>query len=391
MARRTIPLLDVDRGLSTREATLSPADVPGSARDWSVRTRTLEGGLSDGVDVVEVATGPLRLVLLPTRGMGIWKAWWGELEIAWQAPARGPIHPKFVPLMEPGGLGWLRGFDELLCRCGLESNGAPEWDEHGQLVWPLHGRIANLPAHELAVTIDGDRGEVSVRGVVDETRLFGRKLRLVTMTTVRPDAPVIRVRDEVSNLSGEPGELELLYHVNFGRPIVEPGTRLAAPVRELSPRDSRAATRLRDPEDWARHGPGEPLRREEVFYAELHAGEDGRTRALLVAPEKARGASLVWDAAALPCFTLWKNPQPAADAYVTGLEPGTNYPNRRSFEKLRQRVVPLAAGESRRFELDLEIHPDRESVAKAEADVARITAGRTPLVHRDVLPRFAPL
>ena len=62
---------------------------------------------------------------------------------------RGPVHPKFVPLAEPSGVGWLDGFDELLCRCGLVSNGAPEFDERGQLRYGLHGRIANLPARKV--------------------------------------------------------------------------------------------------------------------------------------------------------------------------------------------------------------------------------------------------
>ncbi len=388
MTRRTFTLQDVDRNVSTRETLLSPADVPGPARAWSVRKRTLAGGLREGVDVVEVECGPLRATLLPTRGMGIWKAWWGDLELGWQAPTRGPVNPAFVPLLEPGGRGWLRGFDELLCRCGLESNGAPEWDERGQLAWPLHGRIANLPAHELAVTVDGDSGEIAVRGVVDESCLFGSKLRLISTTTVRPGEPRLQVRDEVVNLSAEPGELELLYHVNFGRPIVEPGARLVTPAKEIAPRDAPAASRLREQE---RYGPPEPGRREEVFYAELFSAEDGRTRALLIAANGTRGVSLVYDARSLPCFTQWKNPQMAADGCVTGLEPGTNFPNRRSFEKLRGRIVALAPGERRSFALDVEIHPDRDGVARAESEVARIAASRAPIVHSDAHPRFAPL
>ena len=47
-----------------------------------------------------------------------------------------PVHPAFVPIAEPSGVGWLSGFDELMCRCGLESNGAPDFDERGQLAFP---------------------------------------------------------------------------------------------------------------------------------------------------------------------------------------------------------------------------------------------------------------
>ena len=41
----------------------------------------------------------------------------------------GPVHPKFVDLSVRGGLGWLTGFDEWLCRCGLAWNGPPGDDD----------------------------------------------------------------------------------------------------------------------------------------------------------------------------------------------------------------------------------------------------------------------
>ena len=103
--------------------------------------------------------------------MGLWKASLGEVQLGWRSPVSGPVHPALVNLADEGGLGWLRGFDELLCRCGLESNGAPEYNANGTLRYGMHGRIANTPAHNVQVTIDGDTGEIAVVGIVDETRL----------------------------------------------------------------------------------------------------------------------------------------------------------------------------------------------------------------------------
>ena len=117
----------------------------------------LKSGLSAGVEMVTLDTGKLKIHVLPTRGMSIWKAEFGNEPIGWKSPVRGPVHPSHVPLMEPGGLGWLDGFDELLVRCGLESNGAPEHDaETGRLMYPLHGRIGNKPAYKVELTVDGD-------------------------------------------------------------------------------------------------------------------------------------------------------------------------------------------------------------------------------------------
>ena len=91
-----------------------------------------------------------------------------------------------MPLAEPSGLGWLDGFDELLVRCGLESNGAPEFDATtGRLQHPLHGRIANKPAHTCQVTFDPESREIAVTGVVEETRFLITKLRLTTTITTK--------------------------------------------------------------------------------------------------------------------------------------------------------------------------------------------------------------
>ena len=179
MASKTWTLTDIDEGVFVDGISISPNDVDGAATGYSVAKRTLRGGLQDGVDVIEVDNGQFRFTIIPTRGMGIWKASLGDLRLQWNSPVKGPVHPGFVSLMEPSGLGWLDGFDELLVRCGLESNGAPEFNDNGTVRYGLHGKIANQPAHKVEVTVDGDSGEISLTGVVNETRLFFNKLYLM--------------------------------------------------------------------------------------------------------------------------------------------------------------------------------------------------------------------
>ena len=122
-------LTDVAAGKYEEKLTITPPDVGGKADGYSIVKKTLRGGLADGVDTITIDNGKFSFIVLPTRGMSIWKAWLNDAEIGWQSPVHGPVHPKYVPLNEPSGLGWLDGFDELLVRCGLESNGAPEFDE----------------------------------------------------------------------------------------------------------------------------------------------------------------------------------------------------------------------------------------------------------------------
>jgi hypothetical protein len=73
----------------------------------------------------------------------------------------------------------------------------------------------------------------------------------------------------------------------------------------------------------------------------------------------------------------------AADGYVTGLEPATHYPNGKTFEKEKGRVVALAPGETRRFDITIEAHTDAASVAAAEKAVAAIQGNVVPELCRE--------
>jgi hypothetical protein len=90
--------------------------------------------------------------------------------------------------------------------------------------------------------------------------------------------------------------------------------------------------------------------------------------------------SVLVDRAQLPCYTLWKNTTTSPDGYATGLEPATNFPNRRTFEGQRGRVVRLQPGGRVRFALGLEIHAGPGEVAAAEKQVAALQAGTEPRV-----------
>ncbi|MHB0958406.1 MAG: aldose 1-epimerase family protein [Pirellulaceae bacterium] len=356
-------------GTFVEQACVTPEMVRGPLAGYRIDKRRLYGGLSDGVDVVRVDNGVLSFDILPTRGMGLWKAWIDGLCIGWNSPVRGPVHPSFVPLSDPGGLGWLDGFDELLVRCGLESNGAPDFSPSGQLRYGLHGRIANKPAHQLDVRVDGETGEIAVTGVVDETRFHFFKLRMTTTVTTRVGQTGLEIRDTIENLSGSSTDIQLLYHINFGPPLLGPGAQVVAPVKTLVPRTPLAAAAL---PEWSRYPQPQASCQEQVYFFELLADDQQRTAVLLKDAQAARGVSLQFNTRQLPCFTLWKNPTAEADGYVTGLEPATNFPNPRSFEQQQGRIVSLPPGGKCTFDLQLEIHPTAADVARIEQQIAAL-------------------
>ncbi len=382
MAETTWTLTNWADHTFVEQLEVTPQLVGGAAQGYRIHKQRLQGGLSDGVDVVHVDNGTLSFDVLPTRGMGLWKASLGGESVGWNSPVRGPVHPAFVPLADPSGLGWLDGFDELLVRCGLESNGAPVFDERGHLKYGLHGRIGNKPAHQVELRVDGETGEITLLGIVDEVRFHFFKLRMFTTIKTKVGQPWLEIRDTVQNLSASPTQIQLLYHINVGPPLLQPGARVVAPVRTLVPRNPRAVEGLAR---WSTYEAPVAGSEEQVYFFDLQADQQQRSAVLLKNAQSERGVSVQFDRQQLPCFTLWKNQIAEADGYVTGLEPATNYPNPRSFEERQGRVVPLSPGSSCSFDLRLEVHPTAADVARMEQYIQGLCR-QQPTIHDQPQP-----
>jgi hypothetical protein len=382
-------LTDVVRDLWVENFTVSASHLGlSSPHPWTITKRVLRGGRRDGVDLVQIDNGALSVAIVPTRGMGLWKGQYRADPLGWRSPVRdGPINPAFVNLAHWGGLGWLEGFDELMVRCGLENVGPPYSD--GDRTYTLHGKIANLPASYLAVHIDeGPPLALTVEGHVEESRLFGPHVRLETRVTTVPGANRLTVRDEYVNLKDSPCEFQVLYHWNFGPPYLEEGARFAAPAGVVAPRDARAAEGI---DCFPVYDGPEPGFAEQAYYFELHASpEDGRTLALLRNRAGDRGVALRFATSQLPCFTLWKNTGGLADGYVTGLEPGTSYPNTTPFERSHGRVPVLSAGGRYVAETTLEVLASADAVAAVERAIEAIQRQGDCAVLRAPTALYAP-
>jgi hypothetical protein len=399
MAEKAWVLTDVARGIwhETFERKGAELGLSSEAARCSIQKRVLRSGLQEGVDWLELDNGALKLAIVPTRGMGIHQGSYRGIFLGWKSPVRGPVHPKFVRLEERNGLGWLTGFDEWIVRCGLDSNGAPGpdvvLDNNGNpttIQLNLHGRIANIPAHFVQVRVaESPPYTLEVVGEVEETMMFGPHLRMRSTIRTVPNASWFVIEDEVWNMRAVEGELELLYHCNFGQPFLEEGAQLVVPIKEMAPRDRRATEGVDHFNTYAAPTPGYI---EQVYWYELLG--DPQTKQTLAMLRNARGdlaAVLRWNLRELPYFTQWKNTAAEADGYVTGLEPGTNLPNTRRFERERNRVVKLGPGELYRASLRVEILDSAVAVTRAEQEIQRLQGLRAPTVHRQPVPQYSPV
>jgi galactose mutarotase-like enzyme len=178
----------------------------------------------------------------------------------------------------------------------------------------------------------------------------------------------------------------LLYHINLGSPLLAPGSKLHAPIRELAPRDAHSAT---DIATWSSYAAAQAGSQEFAHFAQLASDDQGQTLVLLELPGGEQGVSLAFNHRQLPCFTLWKSQRLPGDGYVTGLEPGINFPNVKRFEQQQGRVARLEPGETRQFEFELHAHENVASVRQAAAKVATLAAQVTPQIRAQPKPGWS--
>jgi galactose mutarotase-like enzyme len=367
--------------------TLSQRDLPQiKTGPWSVRQTVLHGGKQEGVELITIDNGKLLITLIPTRGMSLLEVRSGALRLGWDSPVKEVVHPQFVDLESRGGLGWLDGFNEGMVRCGLEFAGHPGRDEFvdntgakAEMNLTLHGKIGNLPASEVEVVVDRvPPHRIRVRGIVPERSFHGPKLELAAEVSTIPGSDTFRIDDAVTNHGAAPQEFQLIYHANFGTPLLEKGATVVAPVARIAPMNDHAARAIDQYSTY--DGPTAGFI-EQVYLITPLADEAGRTRVLLRNAAKDQGASITWSTRELPYWTLWKNTAAEDDGYVTGLEPGTGFPFNRKVERQFGRVPKLSPGETRRFSLEFGLHAGREAVAEVAGWISGLARGREPQVE----------
>ncbi|MFO1004483.1 MAG: aldose 1-epimerase family protein [Planctomycetaceae bacterium] len=356
--------------------------MPGN-HDWGIRWTVLEEGTSAGVELFELKNGPLTVWASPTRGMGIWKAEYKGIPIGWDSPVRRLTHPRYVDLKSRNGLGFLDGFNELLCRCGMAFNGPPGIDSGAKSPiesdLTLHGRIANLPAHDREIDVEEKTSTLRLTGIVDECTMFGPQLRLESTVRTAVGSNAFEVIDEVTNVGGSPTEFQMLYHNNFGEPFLDGGAKIVCPSAEVAPRDQRAAEGIATYDTCLEPTPGYA---EQVYYYRLIGDEVGDTVVLLRNAAGDLGLSLRFSTRQLPCFVTWKCTQSERDGYVVGLEPATNFPNHKSFERKMGRVISLESGQTYTMKLKFAIHTSKPEVAAVEKEIAQLQSRQQPVIHQ---------
>jgi outer membrane protein OmpA-like peptidoglycan-associated protein len=235
-------LLDTDKPaenwrITSQDLGLKP-DKP-----FSVGMRILHGGRQEGVSIVDIDTGAMRISVVPTRGMNVLEAVSGDVRLGWRSPVSEVVNPAFIELNGRGGLGWLEGFNEMVTRCGYEWVGHPGMDKGVML--PLHGLAANIPASKVVLSIDEEPPyTIRLKGDLKEQAFKLVNFVIATELSTEAGAQQFSLHDTLTNQGDYPKEYEALYHSNFGPPLLDPGAGFSAPVQQVSPFNDRARPEL---------------------------------------------------------------------------------------------------------------------------------------------------
>lgn len=334
--------------------------ISSAAQLGGIETSVLDNGAGRGTRIAWINTGTgLRYKVVIDRAMDIADAFYNQHSLAWLSHVGITSAQPF----SNHGMDWIKTFGGgLITTCGLSHVGGPESDEFGER--GLHGGVSNLPAEiESIIQPDPARGqmEMSITGRIKQTQVFGPSLELKRTISGSIGKPSIKIHDEIINVANTPAPVMLLYHVNFGWPLVDEGTDILwngtwkTPVKD--PKIFRQGNNFKQcPSPMDEHNGGG----EEVAVIDPHADNQGKCSCGLHNKKLGIAVALHFSKEQLPWLTNWQHW--GKGEYVTGIEPGTNPPIGQAKARKENQLTFLAPGERKEYDLELEVMDGEKNI-----------------------------
>ncbi len=334
--------------------------ISNSAQLGGIETSVIDNGPGKGSRIAWFNTGSgLRFKVVIDRAMDIADAFFNQHSIAWLSHAG-----ITTPVLSDKGLDWLRTFGGgLFTTCGLSHVGGPETDEFGER--GLHGKVSNLKA-ELESVIQPDpiagKMEMSITGRVNESQVLGPNLELKRTISATLGHSTIRIHDEVLNKGNTAAPHMLLYHFNFGWPLVDEGANLIW-KGNWKPREGNSNKIFKEGNNFYKCQP--PLDEhngtgEEAAIIDIAADDSGFCNCGIHNPAIGLAVFLKFQKEQLPWLTNWQHW--GKGEYVTGLEPGTNPPIGQAKARADNELIFLGPGEARSYELQIDVLASEDEI-----------------------------
>lgn len=296
-------------------------------------------GKARGSRGIRVKCGDLSFTVLPDRCMDIAYCEYKGLPMSFDADC-GIVSPAYFNERD-----YSRSFTAgLLTTCGLSNIGASCTDEG--TFYCQHGLISSMPACDVSINRfwKDDEYFITISGRMKQTILFGEKLELLRTITVKLGENKINIHDEVVNNGFAREVLMLLYHMNFGYPLIDDGTILETNAENLRARDDEAQKGICNAHQFC---VPQHEYKEQVFYHD--SVENSYVK--IINEKLGIICEISYDSENLPFLIEWK--QMGEGDYVLGVEPGTNPPEGRKAEREKGRLKYIEAGERKQFDLTI--------------------------------------
>lgn len=329
--------------------------ISNAAQIGGIETSVIDNGAGRGTRIAWINTGTgLRYKIVIDRAMDIADAFYQHHSLAWLSYS-GITSPQ--PFSDKG-LDWLRTFGGgLLTTCGLSHVGGPEADDYGER--GIHGLISNIPA-EIESIIQPDplngKMEMSITGRMRESKVFGPSLELKRTISGTLGKPYLHIHDEVTNKSNTPAPHMILYHFNFGWPLVDEGADIVWNGEYHLPGRTGDGLIFNSKNNFHKCPPPLEIHRatgEAVAFININADENGDCIAGLYNNELGFAVRVKFRKDQLPWLTNWQHW--GFGEYVTGIEPGTHPPIGQAKARKQNELIFLEPGESRTYDVTLEV------------------------------------
>ncbi len=295
----------------------------------------LQDGKGDGMHFLNVRNGlGLDVWISLDRAGDVSRATFKGDNMSYFSPC-GYVSPKYYDGI---GAGFLKSFTAgLFTTCGLTAVGSPCTDDGEEL--PLHGNISNIPAELCG--IEENETELTVKLKVRDTAIFGRKLVLCRTYKFSYIDNSFEVIDTVTNEAQVTSPYMILYHCNFGYPLLCEDSIVKVPNNSFVARNSHAEKFI----DTALKMEKPQADFEECCYYFDVKENNGIAKAGIYNEKIDKGVVLSYNKSALSCFTEWK--MMGKTEYVLGLEPGNCTPDGRDVLRKNGTLEFIDSGESK--------------------------------------------
>ena len=275
-----------------------------------IRRYMLLDGREDGIKVVEINNGNLRLMLNESKALDIMQCWHKGENVSFIS--KNGFTKRECPFLKrfEGG---------MLYTVGLDSAGGREGFEP-------HGSLHNIPARVVSLVCNEEKIEVVAE--IEDTALFGKNLTLIRKISTIICGDAITIEDTLINNGTKDEDFCLLYHINIGYPMLDEGVRICFDGLKIE-----ARTELADEKCGEIHTFLKPVDNQEERCYFIENGEP----LVKVYNEKIQKVLIVeYSKETLPAMVLWQSN--ATNDYALGIEPTTTFlDNKFEYTKIKRK------------------------------------------------------